>query len=193
MPFGLVNAPATFQRLMEIVLAGLARNVCHIYLDDVLVFGRSLEEHNQRLVQVFSRIRSAGLKLKPRKCLFAQRSVEYLGHIVSAQGIQTSPTKVLAVAQYPTPTDLKKLRSFIGLASYYRRFVPGFSKIANPLYSLTKKDVNFFWSAECQRAFEHLKELLQQTSLYHFCWRQMPLESGWGLCWHRNKFKWREL
>ena len=96
MPFGLVNAPETFQRLMEVVLSGLARGNCHVYLDDVLVFGRTLEEHNANLARVFGRIRGAGLRLKPKKCEFAQESVLYLGYVVSADGIQTDPEKLRA-------------------------------------------------------------------------------------------------
>ena len=141
MPFGLVNAPATFQHLMEVVLTGLARGSCHVYLDDVLVLGKTLEEHLTNLTKVFSRIRGAGLRLKPKMCDFAQESVEYLGHVVSAEGIQTDPEKLRAVNRYPTPTDVKPLRSFLGLASYYRCFVPGLSKIAAPLNALTRKDV----------------------------------------------------
>ena len=124
MPFGLVNAPATFQRLMEVVLSGLARSGCHVYLDDVLVFGRTLQEHNENLTKVLARIRQAGLRLKPKKCSFAQQSVEYLGHVVSAEGIQTDPKKLMAVRQYLVPTNVQSLRSFLGLVSYYRRFVP---------------------------------------------------------------------
>ena len=122
-----------------VVLSGVARNGCHVYLDDFLVFGRTLEEHNRNLGRVFDRIRKAGLRLQPKKCVFAQLSVEYLGHLVSEKGIQTSPEKVVALESYRTPADLKALRSFIGFASNYRRFVPGFSKIASPLYALTKK------------------------------------------------------
>ena len=168
MPFGLVNAPATFQRFMELVLAGLARDVCHVYLDDVLVFGKTLEEHNHHLGQVFERIRQAGLRLKPKKCRIAQTSVEYLGHVVSADGVQTDPKKLSAVEQFPTPTEVKSLRSFLGLASYYRRFVPGFSSVAGPLYALTKKDVSFVWSSECQKAFAKLKELLVSSPVLRF-------------------------
>ena len=168
MPFGLVNAPATFQRLMEVVLSGLARGNCHVYLDDVLVFGRTLEEHNANLARVFGRIRGAGLRLKPKKCEFAQESVLYLGHVVSADGIQTNPEKLRAVNHYRTPVAVKPLRSFLGLAGYYRRFVPRFSKIASPLNALTRKGVPYVWTPGCQRAFEKLKELLTSAPLLRY-------------------------
>ena len=168
MPFCLVNAPATFQRLMEVVLAGLARGSCHVYLDDVLVFGRTLEEHNSNLSKVLERIRGAGLRLKPRKCNFAKESVEYLGHVMSADGIQTNPQKLRAVNEYPTPSDVKSLRSFLGLASYYRRFVPGFSKVAAPLNALTRKDIPYIWTPDCQQAFEQLKKLLTSALLLKY-------------------------
>ena len=168
MPFGLVNAPATFQRLMEIVLSGLARSVCVVYLDDVLVFGCTMEEHNANLTQVMERLRRAGLRLRPEKCRFALPKVEYLGHVISEQGIRTDSRKVEAVQQFPVPQDLKTLRSFLGLASYYRKFVPGFAKIAGPLHALTKKDVPFAWTHNCQKAFSDLKELLINSPLLVF-------------------------
>ena len=153
---------------MEVVLSGLARDSCHVYLDDVLVFGRTLEEHNSNLSKVLTRIREAGLRLKPKKCNFAQESVEYLGHVVSAAGIRTNPTKLRAVEKYPTPANVKSLRSFLGLASYYRRFVPGFSKVASPLNALTRKSIAFVWTPECRRAFEQLKSLLVTAPLLRY-------------------------
>ena len=168
MPFGLVNAPATFQRLMEVVLSGLARGSCHVYLDDVLVFGRTAEEHNTNLARVFDRIRGAGLRLKPKKCEFARESVVYLGHVVSAEGVKTDPEKLRAVACYPPPGAVKPLRSFLGLASYYRRFVPRFSTVASPLHALTRKDVPYVWTPACQQAFEKLKELLTSAPLLRY-------------------------
>ena len=157
MPFGLVNAPATFQRLMEVVLNGLAREGCMVYLDDVLVIGRTLQEHNDNLIKVFQRLRSAGLTLKPK---FAQLEVCYLGHVVSAEGVRTDPAKPQAVLEFPVPTNVKQLRSFVGLTSYYRRFIPQFVKIAGPLHALTKKNSEFTWTAVCQGAFEKLRNLL---------------------------------
>ena len=165
MPFGLVNAPATFQRLMEVVLAGLAREVCLVYLDDVLVMGKTLEEHNENLAKVLDRLRGAGLRLKPKKCQFAQLHVEYLGHVVSADGVRTDLKKSEAVRDFPTPLCVKDVRSFVGLASYYRKFIPNFSKVAGPLHALTKKDVAFVWTPQCQVAFEELKRLLTTAPL----------------------------
>lgn len=127
MPFGLVNAPATFQRLMEVVLSGLAREGCLVYLDHVLVVGATLEEHNANLTKVLDRFREAGLMLKPKKCKFAQTEVEYLGHIVSRDGVRTDPKKLEAVRDFPQPTNLKALRSFLGLSSYSRRSIPNFA------------------------------------------------------------------
>ena len=126
--------------VMESVLRGLARSVCLVYLDDVQVIGRTVEEHNRNLTRVQERIREAGLRLKPRKCKFSQELVTYLGHVVSARGVETDPEKLKAVRDYPEPTNVKSLRSFLGLASYYRRFVPGFSAVAGPLHSLTCGD-----------------------------------------------------
>ena len=124
MPFGLKNAPATFQRLIETVLSGLIRHVCLDYLDDIIVTGRTFDEHLANLRSVFLRLRDAHLKLKPRKCFLAMKEVEYLGFRVSGEGIIADPKKIEAVQHYPTPADVKQVRSFVGLASYYRRSDP---------------------------------------------------------------------
>ena len=165
MPFGLCNAPATFQRLMETVLAGLARDRCLVYIDDILVVGKTYEEHLENLCLVLARLRQAGLRLKPTKCCFLQRQVEYLGYVVSGQGISADPQKVYA---YPVPADLRSLRSFLGLASYYRRFVAGFSKVAGPLFTLIRKDSPFVWSPACQEAFDALKRILTEAPVLAF-------------------------
>ena len=168
MPFGLCNAPATFQRLMESVLAGLARECCMVYLDDILVTGTTFEDHLINLRLVLTRIREAGLRLKPTKCKFAQREVVYLGYVVSGAGISPDAEKVKAVQAFPTPLDLKSLRSFLGLASYYRRFIPQFSAIASPLHALTKKNAEFIWSPACEVAFGRLKQLLTDAPVLAF-------------------------
>lgn len=160
MPFGLCNAPSTFQRLMETVLAGLQWKIALIYLDDVIVFGSSVEEVVDRLQVIFTRLREAKLKLKPKKCHLFQREVLYLGHIVSERGVSTDPAKVEVVATWPTPTNVTEVRSFLGLASYYRRFIYKFSDVARPLTALTKKENPFIWTDKCETAFQTLKEKL---------------------------------
>ena len=127
MPFGLKNAPAVFQRLMQKVLMGLNPGTGHdfvvVYLDDILVFSETFEAHLVHLQQVLDRFKMAGLKLKPSKCHFISQSVEYLGHLITPQGISPNPNRVSAIKEFPTPKSLKEVRQFLGLASYYRRFI----------------------------------------------------------------------
>ena len=168
MPFGLCNAPATFERLMETVLAGLQWDICLIYLDDVIVFGKEFEDMIENLSVIFERLLSAGLKLKPKKCTLFARKVEYLGHVVSENGISTDPRKVGVVKTWPEPANITELRSFLGFCSYYRRYIEHFAEIAKPLHKLTQKDTNFGWSDSCQQAFETLKyKLVSAPILAH--------------------------
>ena len=160
MPFGLCNAPATFQRAMQTVLAGLEWRDCFVYIDDILVVSRTFEEHLQHLEQVFDRLRKANLRLKPKKCSFLCKEVSYLGHLISVEGVRPDPEKTEKVKCFPEPRDVTQVRQFLGLASYYRRFVPNFAKIASPLHVLLKKDNVFQWSAECSSAFQQLKDVL---------------------------------
>lgn len=138
MPQGITGAPATFQRLMERAVGDMNLLQVLVYLDDLIVFGRTLEEHEARLLKVLDRLEEYGLKLSLDKCQFCQTSVKYVGHIVSEQGIATDPDKVEAVANWEKPTDLKSLRSFLGFCGYYRRFVKNYSAIVKPLTDLTK-------------------------------------------------------
>ena len=162
MPFGLCNAPSTFQRLMELVLAGLRWDICLAYLDDIVVFGRTFEEYLQRLRTVLSWLRDANLKLNPKKCQFFQQSVSFLGHVISRHGVSTDPTKIENIEKWPTPINVQKLQSFLGLASYYRRFVKGFEEIATPLHRLLQKGT-FIWSEDCDLAFNSLKQNLMSA------------------------------
>ena len=168
MPFGLSNAPATFQRLMERVLMGLQWNICLCYLDDIIVFGGSFEETLTRLRTVLERIRAAGLKLKASKCVWFSKKTEFLGHIVSEKGIECDPKKIEAVTEWPEPTSATQVRAFIGFASYYRKFIPQFSNICYPLTRLTQKDAPFDWSDECQAAFDLLKQLLTTAPILSY-------------------------
>lgn len=136
MSFGLCNAPATFQRLMSATMNDLIFQVMLVYLDDILVYGSSFQEHLARLDQVFSRLGEAGLKLKPSKCKFLRKEVAYLGHVVSAEGVATDSGKIQAVKDWPVPNSAKQLSSFMGFCGYYRRYVKDFSKISGPLHDL---------------------------------------------------------
>ena len=160
MPFGLCNAPATFQRLMDLVLAGLQWSECLVYLDDVIILGRDFKEHLRNLRSVLQRLRDAGLRLKPSKCSFFQQEVKYLGHVISRTGISTDPDKTSRVLSWPPPTSKREVQRFLGFASYYRRFVKDFAHIAQPLHRLTQNTASFAWTSACQDAFDELHRRL---------------------------------
>ncbi len=168
MPFGLCNAPSTFERLMETVLQGLQWRSCLVYLDDVVIFGRTEQELISRMDDVFSRLKQAGLKLKPRKCRLFSRKTDYLGHVISEHGVMVSPDKIAAVKNWPTPENVTDVRSFLGTAAYYRRFVADFATIATPLHRLTEKFARFEWTNECQRSFDTLKAALCDAPVLAF-------------------------
>ena len=164
MPFGLMNAPAVFQRLMHQVISTLnlmkGPSFVSVYIDDLLVYSRTLEDHLRHLGMVMDRLREVNLKLQPAKCYFCRQTVEFLGHVLTPQGLLPNPKRVMAVQDFPTPCNVTELRQFLGLASYYRRFVVQFAKIASPLHRLTGKDVRWEWTEDCQTAFSELKQRL---------------------------------
>ena len=160
MPFGLCNAPATFERLIELVLAGLHWKICLIYLDDIIIFGKTFAEMIKNLDIVFERFSQAGLKLKPKKCQLFRKEVEFLGHIINENGVHTDPRKIQCIKEWPLPKNIKEVQSFLGLCSYYRRFIASYSHIAKPLSRLTEKNQKFEWTTECSEAFERLKHML---------------------------------
>ena len=163
LPFGLCNAGATFQRIMQLALSGLSWEMVLVYIDDLIVHSKNFEEHLSHLREVFDKLSTAGLKMSPKKCDFFRREVVFLGHIVSAEGVRTDPAKIEAVTAWPQPTKLKEVQAFLGLCGYYRKFIKGFSSIAKPLYRLTQKDQKFVWNEECEQAFEALKNALTST------------------------------
>lgn len=173
MPFGLCNAPSTFQRLMDTVLTNLDHEICLAYLDDIIVFSSNPESHLERLQRLFDRLREAGLKLKPSKCHILQREVSFLGFRVNNSGVGTDPDKITAIRDWPVPTNLKQSRAFVGLCQYYRKFVPQFSEIAAPLHALTKKNASFQWTEQCDRAFNQLKQILMSAEVL-----ALPREEG---------------
>ena len=165
MPFGLTNAPGTFMHLMQLVLSGLQWTKAVLYLDDIITFGTTCEETLENLELVFQRLRKAGLVLKPSKCKFFQKSVEFLGHVVSQEGISCDPNKLEAIKNWPQPQKVKDIRSFLGLASYYRKYIRSFASIAAPLNALTKKNVKFVWDDKCELAFKELKDKLSHDPI----------------------------
>eukprot|EP00731_Ephydatia_muelleri_P005611 Em0002g1787a len=169
MPFGLCNAPATFQRLMDVVLSGLQWTSCLVYLDDIIVMGRTFEEHLSNLDSVFARIREAGMKIKPAKCFFLRERVQYLGHIVSKDGIEADPDKLRKVQCWPTPQNVREVQQFLGLANYYRRFIRNFAEVARPLHRLTERSASVFqWTIQCQESFNLLRELLSSPPILSY-------------------------
>ena len=190
MPFGLCNAPATFQRLMERCMGELNLRDCLIYLDDIIIFSSTFEEHLERLQAVFSRLELHNLKLKATKCEFFKSRVVYLGHVVSEDGIQADSAKLEAVRNWPVPKNVKEVRQFLGFTGYYRRFVKGFAAIARPLNDLLvghetnpktskkrkipKKKAPFEWNEEQQQSFETLIDKLTSPPVLAYANCRLP-------------------
>ena len=199
MPQGVTNAPSTFQRVMEKCMGGMNLREVLVFLDDVIVFSETLEEHEDRLLRALQRLREFGLKLSPEKCQFFRTSVKYLGHVVSANGVETDPQKIAALTTWPRPNNIKELKSFLGFAGYYRRFIKDYSKIARPLNDLTagylppkrrlvsphssshrpssadyKKPFNEKWTPVCEDAFKTLIQKLTSAPILAFADMKKP-------------------
>lgn len=164
MPFGLSNAPAIFQELMSVVLQECS-NFATAYLDDILIFSSTLKEHLTHLSIIFERLRQHRLKLKLKKCSFLKTETNYLGFVIDEEGIKPDQKKVEAIRSLPVPTCVREVRSFVGMCSYYRRFIPNFSQIAEPIIDLTRKYAHFKWSETHQKAFEFIKDSLTAVPL----------------------------
>ena len=160
MPFGLHSAPATFQRLMDTVLGPDLEPQVFVYLDDIIVVNRSFEEHLATLREVFRRLRDARLRINPEKCRFCTEQLKYLGHVIDKEGIRTDPEKTSAIVDWPAPRTVRQIRQFLGLASWYRRFIHNFATIAAPLTALTRKNARWKWGDPEQTAFDQLKRTL---------------------------------
>lgn len=198
MPQSITNAPSTFQRLIARCVGEMNLKEVLVFIDDLIIFSSSLEEHEQRLKRVLQRLKEYGLKLAPGKCKFFQTSVRYLGHVVSDRGVETDPEKVKALTTWPIPTNLKELQSFLGFAEYYRRFIQGYSYITRPLTELTsghppirkgskrskkatsqeyhnpKEPFAQRWMPQCQEAFDLIIKKLTSAPILGFADPQLP-------------------
>ncbi|KAL3987009.1 ubiquitin carboxyl-terminal hydrolase 12/46 [Sarotherodon galilaeus] len=196
MPQGVTNAPSTFQRLMEKCMGEMNLKEVLVFIDDLIIFAPTLEEHERRLLKVLHRLKEFGLKLSVEKCMFFQKTVKYLGHVVSKDGVQTDPDKIETLKSWPVPKNLKELRSFLGFAGYYRRFIQGYSNIVKPLHDLTagyppsqrklratikrdqyldpKEPLASRWTPACQQAFDTIIKKLTTAPVLAFADPQKP-------------------
>ncbi|XP_026428595.1 uncharacterized protein LOC113324489 [Papaver somniferum] len=156
MPFGLSNALATFQSLLNHIFRPYLRKFVLVFFDDILIYSKNMSEHLEHLSAVFEVLRQHQLFVKQSKCTFAQQSIGYLGHVISSQGVAVENEKIQSILSWPIPTTIKALRGFLGLAGYYRKFVKDFGKICAPLTQLLKKDA-FTWTEDATKAFRLLQ------------------------------------
>lgn len=165
LPFGLSVAPSVFQNLMNEVLAGTINKHTLVYIDDIIVFSKTLEEHLQHLRDVFGRLQKAGLRLKPSKCEFLKESIKYLGHEITPSGIKPDTEKIQVIQNMFPPKNVRGVRSFLGMLSFYRQFIHDFAEVAKPLTSLTRKNAHFQWGSQEQAAFDTLKQKLLSSPI----------------------------
>src|SRR6266540_4981657 len=168
MLFGLTNASATFQRLMNYVLHDYLNNFVVVYLDNILVCSDTFKEHLTHLRKVFDKLREANLVIKLKKCKFEQRKIKFLGHTIRTDGLRTDPKNIEKIINYPVLTDVTKVRKFMGLCNYYRKFIKDLSKLSKLLRGLLKKNVKFLWGPKEQETFEKLKKILTKAPVLLF-------------------------
>ncbi|XP_051170097.1 uncharacterized protein LOC127287306 [Leptopilina boulardi] len=168
MPFGLKNAPSTFQRLVDRALTGLQNIELFVYMDDIVIYAKTLQEHTRKFTNLLEKLDKAKLTLQPEKCLFLRKEVTYLGHVITQDGVKPDPKKVEAVKKFPRPKTQRNIKQFLGLAGYYRKFIKDFSTIAKPLSYLLKKDVKFRWTEAQDEAFNKLKNTLCTQPLLQY-------------------------
>lgn len=165
LPFGLTNAQTTFMCLMNNIFHQFLDKFVLIFIDDILIYSQNIEEHKEHLHIVLQVLREHQLHAKYNKCDFIKEKIQYLGHVITKDGIVVDPEKIRTIMEWLVPKDVADIRSFMGLAGYYRRFVEGFSRVAYPITSLQKKGKAFKWTPDCQRSFDQLKHLLTTTPI----------------------------
>lgn len=168
MPMGLKNSSRTFQRLMELVFNGMHWTRVCVYIDDVVIFGKTFSDKMKNLREVFERLRNAGLKARPDKCKFFCKEITFLGHVVSKEGIKPDKSNIEKVANWPRPNNVASLRSWLGLTGFYRKFIRDYAKISQPLLDLIKKGIKFEWSDDCEHAFQYLRQALVQPPILSY-------------------------
>lgn len=168
MPFGLKNAPATFQRVMDNVLRGLQNETCLVYLDDIIIYSTSLQEHVERLKSIFDRLRKSNFKIQLDKSEFLQKSVQYLGHVITPTGVKPNPDKIIAIKKFPIPKTQKDIKSFLGLLGYYRRFIRDFAKITKPMTKCLKKNAKVIHDKEFLECFKICKDILTNDPVLQY-------------------------
>ena len=166
-PFGLLQVPAYFQLLIDNVLQGCSKFAMG-YLNDIIIFIRTEEEHLEHLEQIFKKLREYGLKMKREKCNFFKKHLQYLGHLVSEEGFKVLPEKIKSIKNMPSPKTSKEVKQFLGLAGYYHKFVPRFADLSRPLTHLTHQNVEFQWTEKCQKSFDNLRELLTKYPILRY-------------------------
>ncbi|MCG8049195.1 MAG: DDE-type integrase/transposase/recombinase [Candidatus Thiodiazotropha taylori] len=174
LPFGLTNAPSSFQRAMDVVLKGLTWSDCLVYLDDIVIYASTLEEHRAKLEKLLTRFEDAGLKIKPDKCELLPERMKLLGHVISTAGIEVDQEKISVIKAWPTPSNITELRSFLAHCGYYQRFIADYADITAPLRKLDKQNVQFVWNEECSSAFNALKSALCSTSVLAYPCYELP-------------------
>ena len=197
LPFGLTNSPSTFQRDMDIILKGLVWTDCLVYLDDIIIFASSLKEHKERMKRILIRFEEAEVKIKPSKCELLPVMMRVLGHAILTEGLEVDASTVEIIQKWPTPSNISELRSFLGHAGYYQRFIPMYSEITAPL---EKKNSVFNWNSNCTKAFKIIKDKLCSAPVLAFPRYQLRSLStlmraimDWVLRYHNYKREKRDL
>lgn len=168
MPFGLKNAPSSFQRIMDNILRGLQNEICLVYLDDIIIYSTSLQEHIDRLKLVFDRLRSSNFKVQMDKTEFLQKTVQFLGHVITPDGVKPNPDKITAIKNFPIPKTQTEIKSFLGLLGYYRRFIPNLSKITKPMTKCLKKNCKVIHDNEFLESFKVCKDILTNEPILQY-------------------------
>lgn len=168
LPMGLKTSPSAFSRMITVAMSGLNYEKCMVYQDDLICFGRSLENHNKNLMDILARLRKVNLKLNPSKCTFLKKEILYLGHVVSEKGVLPDPEKTKVLHNYPTPQNSDDVKRFVAFANYYRKFIPNFAYIAFPLNKLCCKNTPFIWTEQCAKSYETLKKSLSSPPVLQY-------------------------